>query len=259
MGVRAMSVEAVVAAAGRGHRDDEIRPGTGGPAGNAALTAWTGLVLLALFLAELVTLLDVRGLLSWHVVVGTLLIPPALVKTGSTGWRMIGYYLDRRPYRRAGPPPMLLRLLGPLVVASTLAVLGTGVTLVLVGPVTGRRSLVDVAGQHVDLLTLHKVSFVAWAGATGLHVLGRLIPAMRLTVLRPETAGPIPGRVARAMLIAATAAVAVITAVLVLGLAGPWRAEPRHFHRRPVAEVGYPAGTLPTVPRASSPGPVLSR
>jgi hypothetical protein len=234
MDLRAMSAEAVVVAAGRAHRRDEIRPGSGGPAGNAALTAWTGLLLLALFLAELVTLLDVRGLLSWHVVVGTLLIPPALVKTGSTGWRMIGYYLGKGPYRRAGPPPMLLRVLGPLVVASTLAVLGTGVALVLVGPDTGRRSLLDVAGQHVDLLMLHKVSFVVWAGATGLHVLGRLIPAVRLTVLRRVTEDRVPGRAARAMLIAATVAVAVITAALVLGLAGPWRAEPRHFYGRPV-------------------------
>lgn len=236
MDLRAMSVETAVVAAGRAHRRDEIRPGSGGPAGNAALTAWTGLLLLVLFLAELVTLLDVRGLLSWHVVVGTLLIPPALVKTGSTGWRMIGYYLGKRPYRRAGPPPMLLRLLGPLVVVSTLAVLGTGVALVLAGPETGRRSLLDVAGFRVDLLMLHKASFVVWAGATGLHVLGRLIPAARLTVLRPRTEGPIPGRAGRVVLIAGTVAVAVVTAVLVLGLAGPWRAEPRHLHRRPLAE-----------------------
>jgi hypothetical protein len=235
MDVRAMSVEAAVVAVGREQRRDEIRPGTGGPAGNAALTAWTGLLLLVLFLAELVTLLDVRGLLSWHVAVGTLLIPPALLKTGSTGWRMIGYYLGRRPYRRAGPPPMLLRLLGPLVVVSTLAVLATGVTLVLAGPDTGRRSLLSVAGFGVDLLMLHKASFVVWAGATGLHVLGRLIPAVRLTVSRPQAEGRVPGRAGRVMLIAGTLAVAAITAALVLGMAGPWRTESRHFHRRPVA------------------------
>jgi hypothetical protein len=239
-----MTAEAATAATGRAHRPDEVLPRTGGPAGNAALTAWTGLLLLVLFLGELVTLLDVRGLLSWHVVVGTLLIPPALLKTGSTGWRMIGYYRGNPPYRRAGPPPMLLRLLGPLVVVSTLAVLGTGVALILVGPSAGRGGLVDVAGQHVDLLMLHKVSFVVWGAATGLHVLGRAIPALRLTLLRSETPGRIPGRAGRVAMVAVTMAVAVVAAVLLLGQAGPWRSEPRHFHHRPSAAGVMGADTI---------------
>src|SRR5690242_3798644 len=78
----ALAEATLAAAIGRTHRDDPVRPGTGGPAGNARLTAWTGVVLLALFVAELVTLLDVRGLIGWHVAVGVLLVPPALVKTG---------------------------------------------------------------------------------------------------------------------------------------------------------------------------------
>jgi hypothetical protein len=48
-------------AAGRRRRADPVLAGAGGPAGNARLTAWTGLVLLALFGAELVTLVDVSG------------------------------------------------------------------------------------------------------------------------------------------------------------------------------------------------------
>ena len=59
--------------------------GSGGPAGNAVLTAWTGLTLLVPGVAELLTLFDVRGLITWHVAMGALLVPPALVKTGSTG------------------------------------------------------------------------------------------------------------------------------------------------------------------------------
>ena len=234
MDVRAMTVEAGVAATGA-HRPDEILPRTGGPAGNARLTAWTGLLLLVLFIAELVTVLDVRGLLSWHVVIGTLLIPPALLKTGATGWRMIGYYRGSRPYRRAGPPPMLLRLLGPLVVASTLAVLGTGVALILVGPDAGRRSLLDVLGLHIDTLMLHKASFVVWAAATGLHVLGRGILALRLTVLRSPGTAPVPGRSRRIATLVLTLLVAIGAAVLLAGQAGAWRSEPRRFDRPPGA------------------------
>jgi hypothetical protein len=52
------------------------------------------------------------------------LVPPALLKTASTGWRVVRYYRSGAPYRQAGPPP-LLRLLGPLLVAGTMALLGT--------------------------------------------------------------------------------------------------------------------------------------
>jgi len=68
--------DAFYSAIGRLHRDDPIEPRTGGPAGNARLTVWTGLLLLVLSLAELVTLFNVGGLISWHIVLGTLLIPP---------------------------------------------------------------------------------------------------------------------------------------------------------------------------------------
>lgn len=66
-----------------------------------------------LFLGELLTLLDVRGLITWHVVLGALLIPPALLKTATTSWRIVRYYSGNIDYRTAGPPPTLLRLLEP--------------------------------------------------------------------------------------------------------------------------------------------------
>src|SRR5437660_12665963 len=109
MDLRAMTDDLLAQVTGRAHRDDAALPGTGGPAGNARLTAWTGLVLLVLFVAELVTLLDVHGLISWHVALGVLLIPPALLKTASTGWRIVRYYSGNRPYRQAGPPALFLR------------------------------------------------------------------------------------------------------------------------------------------------------
>ena len=74
--------------------------GRGVPPGNARLTAWTGLVLLVLFLAELVTLLDVSGLISWHLALGVALGPPALLKTTTTGWRVVRYYTGTGPIAR---------------------------------------------------------------------------------------------------------------------------------------------------------------
>ena len=67
----------------------------------------------------------------------------ALLKTAATGWRMVRYYAGNEPYQKAGPPPTLMRLLGPLVVLSTLGLLASGVVLVLIGlPFTRAMSAV---------------------------------------------------------------------------------------------------------------------
>ena len=150
----------LAAASGRDHRDDPVLPRTGGPAGNAVLTAWTGLVLLVLFVAELLTLLNIRGLITCHVAIGALLVPPALVKTGATMWRLVGYYRGNAAYTRAGPPPVLLRLLGPLVVLSTLALLATGALLVLIGDPKSQHVFVTLPLLRVNWVTLHQITFV---------------------------------------------------------------------------------------------------
>jgi len=220
MTLQALVTDTVHEAVGRGHRSDPVAEQTGGPAGNARLTAWTGALLLVLFAIEGVTTLDVHGMLTWHFVVGVLLVPPALVKTASTGWRIVRYYTGSRPYRAAGPPPMLLRLIGPLVVASTLALLGTGVALALLAPSGSRQPFLGL-----DLVMLHKASFVVWLVVTIPHVLGRLVPAVRL-IWRPALA--VPGRVIRTVALCLTVAAAVACGVLVVGTVGPWHANPEH-------------------------------
>ena len=213
-------VEALDAALGRASRADPVLPATGGPAGNARLTAWTGLILLVLFVAELVTLLDVRGLISWHLALGVVLVPPALLKTATTGWRVVRYYRGNGPYRQAGPPPVLLRLLGPLVVAGTLALLGTGLALVLLGERDSRTTLLTVLGQRIDTLTLHQAAFAVWAVVTGLHVLARALPAWQTT--RP-TGPAVPGTRLRGVALLVVLALAVGCAGWVLAQPSGWR------------------------------------
>jgi hypothetical protein len=225
---RVAATDVAEVALGRGHRADPVLPGTGGPGGNARLTAWTGLVLLVLFLAELVTLLSVRGLITWHIAIGVLLIPPALLKTASTGWRMVRYYTGNRGYRSAGPPPMLLRWLGPLVVLSSLVLLGSGVLLILAGP-GGSRS--PMPFLPVAPLTAHKASFVVWAVVTGLHTLARLFPALRLTVARTADRIAVPGRAWRGTALVAALLVAAVGAGVALGASTAWRTDfPREHH-----------------------------
>jgi hypothetical protein len=215
-------VAALVAeATGRERRDDPVLPRTGGPAGNAVLTAWTGLVLLALSVAEMLTLFNVRGLLSWHVAIGALLVPPALMKTASTGWRIVRYYVGDASYQSAGPPPMALRLLGPLVVLSTLGLLGSGVLLVLLGNDTSQRSFISFLGFGLSWVSVHKGFFVVWGGVTGLHLLGRIVPALMLTFGRAR-ALRVPGGWARSLLIGTAATLAVLLAVFLVRADGSW-------------------------------------
>ncbi len=212
---------ALVEASGREARDNPVLPGSGGPAGNALLTAWTALVLLGLSVAELLTLFDVRGLISWHVALGALLVPPAVMKTASTGWRMACYYAGRTPYRQAGPPPLLMRLLGPLVVVSTLGLLGTGVLLVLLGEDRAHQSLLTLLGFRLDWVSTHQGFFAVWVGAVGLHLLGRIVPALRATVV-PGSTEVVPGRWARTLWFVAMVTSAAALAVVLVHADSSW-------------------------------------
>lgn len=217
--------DAVAEAVGQERRLDPVLPHNGGPAGNALLTAWTGLVLLVASVAELLTLFNVRGLISWHVAIGALLVPPALMKTASTGWRIARYYFGNPSYGKAGPPPALLRLLGPLVIISTLGLLGSGILLVLLGQVRSRRGVFSVLGFRLDWIGVHQSFFAVWVVATGLHLLGRIVPALRITVASPGGAD-VPGSWMRWLLLGTMVASAVALAVALVHADGSWMGFP---------------------------------
>ena len=221
---------ALAEATGQHRREDPVLRRTGGPAGNAVLTAWTGLVLLVLSIGELLTLVDVRGLISWHVALGALLIPPALLKTATTGWRMSRYYLGNASYQQAGPPPLVLRLLGPLVVLSTLGLLASGTLLILLGEDTSQTTLLTLLGFRINWVTLHQATFIIWATATGLHLLGRIVPALRIVAHR--YAAGVPGGISRALALTLALAVAAGLAILLVHTDGSW-ARGHSFDDRP--------------------------
>ena len=56
------------------------------------------------------------GLRAEHMFIGLVLIPPVLLKLGSTGYRFVRYYAGAPAYREKGPPRPLLRLLAPVLV-----------------------------------------------------------------------------------------------------------------------------------------------
>ncbi|MGI8760232.1 MAG: hypothetical protein ACR2LF_02805 [Jatrophihabitantaceae bacterium] len=139
-----------------------------GVEGNARLSASNGLLLVGLLAVEGFTVLSVRQMITLHVYLGIVLIGPVLLKTASTIYRFARYYGGVEAYRRKGPPHPLLRLLGPLVILSSLALLGTGVALIVAGP--ARSNL---------LLTLHQASFIGWVALMTVHVLGHVRSAAR--------------------------------------------------------------------------------
>ena len=105
-----------------------------GVIGNERLTALVSLVLLVVIIVELVTSAFLRIWLPAHTVVGVLLVGPLLVKIGSTGWRFLRYYTRAPAYVRRGPPPLVLRALGPVLLVTTLVMVGSGIGLVVTGP-----------------------------------------------------------------------------------------------------------------------------
>jgi hypothetical protein len=141
-----------------------------GVEGNSRLTSTNGVLLLVMLAVEGVTILDVRGMLTLHIFLGAMLIPPVLLKSASTLYRFVKYYRGNQPYVRKGPPHIILRVLGPLVVLTSLALLGTGVALLAVTP-----------DENSTLLTLHQASFIAWVVVTTVHVLGHVVEAARLS------------------------------------------------------------------------------
>ena len=101
---------------------------------NRQLTALAGIVIYALLVVLAVTIFDIRRFLIAHYIVGFLLIPPVILKLGSTGYRFLRYYSGSAPFRSAGAPPLLLRfLVAPVLVLSTAAVFATGLELWLFG------------------------------------------------------------------------------------------------------------------------------
>jgi hypothetical protein len=140
---------------------------TSGPPGNERLTTTVGLVLLVLLVVETLTTLSARSLLPVHVFLGLLLLPILALKLASVGWRFVRYYMRNEPYRLEGPPRLLLRLLAPLLVASTLVVFGSGIALAVVG-------------HGGSLFIVHVLSFGVWGLLMIVHVLAYLARTLRV-------------------------------------------------------------------------------
>jgi hypothetical protein len=191
----------------------------------------TGAVLLVLLAVEGFTILRVGSLLTLHFFLGMVLLGPVALKAGSVIYRFVRYYAGSAPYRRKGPPALLLRVLGPVIILLTAVVFGSGVMLAVAGP-----------GQGPWLL-LHKASFIVWFCAMAIHVLAYVprLPGLLAAEARGAAlpggaaggnAGPgrharramevLGGRGTRLALLIASLLAGLVIALLTVHLAGQW-------------------------------------
>jgi cytochrome c biogenesis protein CcdA len=170
-------------------------------------------VLLVLLAVEGATIIRVHSLLTLHVFIGALLVPPVLVKMSSTSWRFAKYYLGTAEYRHKGPPPVALRVLGPFTVILTAIVFVTGF-LLLLGPASMRN----------EYLQLHRASFIAWFAVMVIHVLGHLGDMTRSSTKdwTRRTRQLVAGARARRVVLAASLVVGLGFALVIVSCVGPW-------------------------------------
>ena len=175
------------------------------------MTAVVGAALLVALAVEGVTVWGVQEMFTLHVFVGLFVVPLVCFKLATTGYRFFHYYRGTAAYRRKGPPHIVLRVAAPLVVVSTVALLGTGIVMLAVGP-----------GHSDTWLTIHQGSFIAWVALTTVHVLGHAVETWRLTTaeLRPERS--VPRRGTRLALVTVSVVVGLALGVASLGWTSAW-------------------------------------
>lgn len=181
--------------------------------GNERLTALAGAVLLVLIVVELVTTANLRALTLVHIVVGILLVGPLVVKMGSTGYRFVRYYTRAPAYVRKGPPRLALRILAPVLLVTTLVVIGSGIGLIITNPI--------VEGP---LFRIHAVSSLIWIPMLAAHVVAYIVQVPRNIAddWRTLATEPAPGRELRLGVNLGALLGGTVAAILLFPAAAPW-------------------------------------
>jgi len=202
----------------------------GGVDGNERLTAMTGSVLIALLAVVGVTIVRIGQLIWLHLFLGLALMGPVLLKLGSTGYRFLRYYSRAAVYRAKGPPMLVLRAMGPVVVLTTLTVFISGVVLLFDGP-RGRSTL----------LLIHKVSFIVWLVFMAIHVLahlralGRSLRAVAIVAAEPRESlrDARAGAMGRWLALSGALVAGVVLALVLIPHFGVWTTPGAFAHHRP--------------------------
>ncbi len=184
----------------------------GGTEGNEILTCAIAAVLTVLLIAEGITIIRIGQLLTPHMLIGLILVPPVLAKLGSTGYRFARYYTRAPAYRGKGPPLLPLRLLAPVLVVTTIGVFATGVWLLLLGH------------RSNELILVHKVLFIVWGAVFGIHFLAYTPQVVRSLSAEWRSFPELPGSRLRGVLVMGSLATGVALALSLLDPVRDWAA-----------------------------------
>lgn len=188
----------------------------GGTEGNQILTSSVAGILTVLLIAEGITILEMGGLLSVHMFIGLVLVPPVILKLASTGYRFARYYGGTRAYREEGPPALPMRLLAPILVAMTIGVFATGIW------------LLALEHKSDQVLLLHKVTFIIWGVVFAIHFL--VYAPRALKSVRRDWGSvryhPVPGSGLRGLLVAASLGVGAALAISLISSISGWHGGP---------------------------------
>jgi hypothetical protein len=200
----------------------ELRWTGGGSAGNEELTAAAGVILIVLLAMLGITIVRIGQLISEHLFLGLLLLGPVALKLGSTGYRFIRYYSRNPEYLRKGPPELVMRLIGPIVVLTTAVVFASGVVLLFLGP-----------AHRGPWVSIHKVSFIVWGAFMAVHVLGHL-PGMgaslRATRTNDPSLGSSPGNAGRSIALIGAVVGGLVLAMVLIPQFSAWMAHGAFVH-----------------------------
>lgn len=174
---------------------------------NERLTAIAGGLLFVLILVELFITASLDGLTTEHIFVGILLSGPLVVKMLSTGYRFVRYYTKSSAYVQKGPPNILLRLMAPLLVLTTILVFISGYGLAF--------------GHDGRLFgKIHALSVTLWIPLVAVHAYAyiRKVPALIGADWKSRSTHQVPGQKARLGINFAGLVVGVVAAVVLLPL-----------------------------------------
>ncbi len=185
----------------------------GGTRGNGLLTAATGALLFVLLAVLGVTIVAIHPLIDEHLFIGMLVLGPLALKLGSVSYRFARYYAGDAGYRKKGAPDLVLRVLGPLVVLSTLLVFASGVVLLLAGP-----------ASRSPWQAIHKYSFMVWLAVWWGHVVVHLpdLPQLWARGRDRQWGDGSSGRGARALSLAGALVLGAVLAIVTVPLFGAW-------------------------------------
>ncbi len=130
----------------------------------ARLSALFGVVLLIIFVAEVMTVPFIAGAVGVHIVIGLVAVPLVLGKLAISTYRFTRFYVGDTDFVEAGPPWLPLRVIAPLLVATTVLVIGSGIELVVAGPSSFSDTFLGAAHTLLALiwfflLALHALAY----------------------------------------------------------------------------------------------------